>query len=453
MTFRSDSTATGTTGSTGTSTVGSTQFASVDWSTRARIAVGAVRSWQRIRSVVVVVWRRITGTLTPIGWLAVGAVVVLFPLGLALGWIEAVIAAAVALVALVLALPFLLGGRAYAIDFELPVDRVVAGSQVIGTLAVTNRARYLELPGRIDVPIGRGLTEVWVPLLRGGHRHEEQVVIPTLRRGIINVGPVTTVRSDPIGVLKREVAWAEVHRLYVHPQTVSIPSTSAGFVHDLEGSPSGRVVDDDISFHAIREYAAGDGQRHIHWKSTAKTGKLMVRQFEQTLRSRIAVVLALGEGEYADEDEFELAVGAAGSLGVRAIRDGRDVAVVASEQILDVARDSVRAIRSLGVLSTNALLDDLCTVERTAYAMPIGDVCTLATRAMRDLSIVFVMCGSSIDARRIRQLALRFPRDVQLVAVVANPAAAPGYRRLGDVGVFTIAVLEDFRHLLAGARA
>ncbi len=51
----------------------------------------------------------------------------------------------------------------------------------------------------------------------------------------------------------------------------------------------------------------------------------MVRQYEESRRSRMAVVLAVAEAEYADADEFELAVGCAASLGLRAVRDARDV--------------------------------------------------------------------------------------------------------------------------------
>ncbi|WP_022883007.1 DUF58 domain-containing protein [Gryllotalpicola ginsengisoli] len=444
---------TGTTGGTisGTATGTATHFTREQWSTRARIAVWAVRSWREIQSAATSFWKRVSDTVTPVGWLALFAVVVLLPVGLELGWIELVLAGLISAAVLLIAIPFLAGTLAYSVDFGLPVDRVVAGSVVTGELKVTNTSRHLELPGRIDVPVGAGLTDLWVPLLRPGHSHAEQVVIPAHRRGIIDVGPVTTVRTDPLGTLKREASWAEVHRLFVHPKTVSIPSTSSGFVRDLEGTPTRDIAAEDISFHQIREYQPGDGQRHIHWKSTAKTGELMVREFEETRRSRLAIVLGMHEGEFADDDEYELAVSVAGSLGVRAIRDGRDVAVLASDQILDVARRSVRAMQSLTVTTPNALLDDLATVERSPYAMAFEEVCDLATQAMSDLSIVFVLCGSNVERQRLSQLTLHFPPGVQVVAVIANPGAEPGFRWLGRIGVFTVAVLDDFRHLLRRA--
>ncbi|WP_316315849.1 DUF58 domain-containing protein, partial [Clavibacter michiganensis] len=155
--------------------------------------------------------------------------------------------------------------------------------------------------------------------------HTEQVVVPTHRRGIITVGPARTVRGDPLGILKREGTWDDVHTLYIHPVTTTLRSTTTGYIRDLEGSASRTVVDADFSFHAIRPYVVGDSQRQIHWKSTAKTGTLMVRQYEETRRSRMVIALAVGDDEYASDEEFELAVSAAASLGIRGIRDGRDV--------------------------------------------------------------------------------------------------------------------------------
>ena len=109
----------------------------------------------------------------------------------------------------------------------------------------------------------------------------------------MTVGPPTSVRTHPIGLLRREHAWPDVHHLFVHPRTAQSPRRVLASMRDLEGNPTRRLVDADMSFHAIRAYTPGDSRRQIHWKSTAKTGQLMVRQFEESRRSRMAVVLSL----------------------------------------------------------------------------------------------------------------------------------------------------------------
>lgn len=413
-----------------------------------RALVWCSKAWAAVRASVSALWQWLTETVTPAGWLALLALLAM-PAGIALGWTELIVASVASAALLLIALPFLAGGKAYSVEFHVPVERVVAGEEVHGTLDVTNVSKSFELPGRIDVPIGSGSTEISVPLLRPGAHYGETVTIPTLRRGIIDIGPVTTLRTDPIGLLRREHAQAKVHRLYVHPRTVSVPSTSAGFVRDLEGNPTNRIVDSDMSFHAIREYAPGDSQRSIHWKSTAKTGQLMVRQYEESRRSRLVVALSVHSDDYLNDEEFELAVSVTGSLAARAIRDGRDVAVVTSEQIQELARTSVRSIRSLPVITERTLLDDLSSVESSFSTMPIDDVCALTAHAIPDVSIAFVVCGSSVSAGRLRALQLRFPPDVAVVAVRVDELAAPSFRELAGTGVLTIAVLDDLRSLLA----
>jgi hypothetical protein len=447
VTFQTESQVSRTATSTGTGT--HTRYSTTRVSGLVGTVVWWLRVWRAVSAAVRAAARWTGETVTALGWVVVAGIVVMLPVGITFGWVEFIAAGLVAAALLVMALPFLAGGRAYSVEFTLPVDRVVAGGEVTGTLRVTNTAKRIELPGRIEVPIGKGLTDVAVPLMRAGQVHDDEVVVPAFRRGVIDVGPVTTVRTDPLGVLKREVAWADVHRLFVHPVTVPIPSTSAGFVRDLEGNPTSDIVDSDISFHAIRQYAAGDGQRHIHWKSTAKTGQLMVRQFEESRRSRLAIVLARGEAEYADDEEFEIAVSAVGSLGVRAVRDGRDLAVLAGDDIPEFARGSIRSIRSLPVISGRALLDELSAVERSGQVMPLEDVCALAVQVVPDLSIAFVVCGSTMTAKRLQVLALKFPANVSVVAVVCDPNQEPRFRDLAGTGVLTIALLDDFRSLLA----
>lgn len=420
----------------------------------AELAMRGVATGVRVRAAITRVWREIADTVSPAGWLMIAAVALGFGLGLPFGWLEFVVAGILALVLLVLSIPFLFSARSYDVDLALERDRVVAGGRIAGTLTVRGAGMGVVLPGRIDVPVGEGLLGIAVPLLRRGHEHERRIVVPTPRRGIVTVGPARTVRGDPLGILSREANWEKVHTVYVHPATTALLSTSVGLVRDLEGRSSRTVVDADISFHALREYQPGDAQRQIHWKSTAKTGTLMVRQYEETRRSRMLVALALGDREYGTDDEFELAVGAAGSLGVRGIHDGRDVDVVVGGDVPPFARRSVRSVRSLPAVTSRTLLDSLAGIERSESVTALTDVASLTAESIPDVSIAFLVFGSTQTARTIQTAALSFPPQVAVVAVVCNPEAEPGVRRLGTTSVLSIGLLDDLRHLLTrGAKA
>ncbi|MFT4109854.1 DUF58 domain-containing protein [Propionicimonas sp.] len=404
--------------------------------------------WPAARTRLAAAGRMVAKTVTPAGWLVVGAASVGLGVGWLLGWVEWTVAGLAALVLVALAVPFLVGRPDYAVDLGITARRVVAGSEVSGAVGILNLGRRSALPGRLEVPVGSGLVELALPLLGPGRGHEAHLVVPAARRGIVTVGPVTAVRADPVGVFRREIAFDDVHDLYVHPRTVGVPSTSVGLVRDLEGSPTRQLVDSDVSFHAIRPYVAGDSRRQIHWKSTARTGELMVRQYEESRRSRVAVVLSCAAEEYVDEDEFELAVSAAASIGLQAIRDGRDLEVMASVEVPELLRARVRAIRTLPARSPRALLDGFCTVESTASTVPLGEVCRLAAAACDQLSLAVLVCGSPVGLRALRQAALAFPADAAVIAVVCDERARPAMRRFGSMAVLTVGVLGDLTRLL-----
>nr|WP_277348495.1 DUF58 domain-containing protein [Planctomonas sp. JC2975] len=228
---------------------------------------------------------------------------------------------------------------------------------------------------------------------------------------------------------------------------------SSGLVRDLEGSSTKDLTTSDISFHALREYAMGDERRHIHWRSTAKTGAFMVRQYEQTRRSNLMVALSLAEADFASEDEFELAVSAAASIGVRAVRDGRSVAFIVSERTPDFARKPVFDVRELDTVTPTRLLDALCRVDLVSAALRIPDVARVAADKALDVSVAYLVCGSTVTSAHLRHAATMFHAGVEVVAVRCVPGDLPGLRRVGDVSILTIGYLDDLRSSLAKASA
>lgn len=410
--------------------------------------VAATAAMRRVAAAMLSAWRWLAQTVTPAGLLVLLAATAGLAVGWMLGWTEWLVAAVAAAVLLVAGLPFLFGTRAHDVAVRLAHERVVAGSEVPAEIEIHNRGDRTTLPGRLDLPVGDGIVEIGIPLLRRGHRVVQPVTIPAPRRGIIPVGPATTVRTDPIGLLRREHSWGGAHLLHVHPRTVAVPSTSAGLVRDLEGHPSRRLVDADMSFHAVREYAPGDSRRHIHWKSTAKTGRLMVRQFEESRRSRMAIVLSVAEADYADADEFELAVSAAASLGVQAVRDGRDLDVVVGTAVPRVVQGRMRAVQTIAASSPQAMLDGFCPLETAEYTTVLEEVCRLTAEASQALSIAFVVCGSQVGLSRLRQAALAFPADAAVIAVVCDESAHPRLSAVGPLTVLTVGVPEDLSGLM-----
>ena len=126
-----------------------------------------------------------------------------------------------------------------------------------------------------------------------------------------------SVQVDPIGAVSRQKVLAPATELYIHPRITHVDAAAVGVLRDVEGVTTSNLSSSDVSFHALREYVPGDDRRSIHWRTTARTGKLMVRQFEETMRAHLLVMLSTVAADYETEDDFELAVSVAGSLAPR----------------------------------------------------------------------------------------------------------------------------------------
>lgn len=396
---------------------------------------------------------RVAAVVTPVGWVIFALIPLFLAFGYGFGWIELVVAGYACAALVMIAVIYLLPRSAISIALGIPHSRVVVGETAVGEIVVENPGRSRLLGSAVEIPVGASLAEVALPGMHRGGQFRHEFAIPTVRRGIIPVGPVRTVRADPIGLVRRELEWTRVQELFVHPRTIAIPSFSTGFVRDLEGNPTRDLTNSDVSFHALREYMPGDERRYIHWKSTARTGRYMVRQFEETRRSHLVIALSLASTDYATEEEFEMAVSVAGSLGVRAIRDARTVTVVASQNTPQFARRKVFAVRLLSTLTRSRLLDDLSVVEHSESALSIVDVARVTGERAGDVSVAFLVCGSGATPQELRAASTKFPLGVEVTAVVCDPDRSPGLRQVAGLSVLTIGFLEDLQRALSGSKA
>lgn len=411
--------------------------------------VAVVRTWRRFTDWCVRAWRSVVEATTVTGLCVAIVTVAAFVVGYVAGWSEALIVAWIGTGLFVVAVGYLLGSVAYRARVELPTPRVVVGSAAPVDVIVSNPTRRGLLAARVEVPVGEGVAEFAVPGLRPSAEFRDVFLVPTTHRGVVTIGPVRSVRADPIGLLRRETDWQQTVELFVHPSTVTLPSMSTGLVRDLEGSTTRDLTTSDMSFHALREYTVGDERRHIHWRSTAKTGAFMVRQYEQTRRSNLLVALSTAEPDYATEDEFELAVSAAASLGVRAVRDDRTVSFVVGERTPEFAKSAVLDVQRLDTVTPTRLLDALCRVERSASTLRIPDVAKVAADTTPELSVAFLVCGSTVPTAQLRHAATMFPGGIAVILVRCVPSDPPRLRRVGEVNILTIGFLEDLRSSLA----
>ena len=246
--------------------------------------------------------RPVTEVVTPTAWTLAAMIPFLAWGATSLGWIELRVGTIFLTALLLVSIAFVFGKHQLVARFDLSRDRVVVGERANGRIVLTNESAHRSLPMSVELPVGAASAGFDLPSLPAQAEHEDLFAIPTSRRAVLTVGPVRTVRADPLGLLRREQQLTDEHLLYVHPKTVRIQGTAAGFVRDLEGQVIRKITDSDVAFHALRAYVPGDDRRYVHWKSTARTGMLMVRQFEETRRSHLVVGLSTRLDDYASSD-------------------------------------------------------------------------------------------------------------------------------------------------------
>lgn len=387
-------------------------------------------------------WKRfqqhpVLAAFTPLGWLLLAiAVFAVIPAWL-FGWLELRALWVVAVVVLGFAAISVLGRREHEVSFDLERPRVQAGDTVAGRVLVRPRGAKRSAPATLEFLVDREVASFRVPELRSPRVHEEVFAIPTTRRGVIELGPVRSVQADPLYALSREKILSDVTQLYVHPRVISVGVGAIGFLRDVEGIATSNLSSSDVSFHALREYIPGDDRRSVHWRTTARVGKLMVRQFEETLRAHLLIMMSTRAGDYETEEDFELAVSVAGSLGASALREERQVTFHTSTEAL-------RFPDAIG------LLDRLAGVELVEDALTLRQVAARHA-GIPGLSVAAVISGTP-SVGELRGIQRTIPAGVFSFALRCRSGLKLARTRVGAMSVTDLSQLDHLRPALRSLR-
>ncbi|MFB9320758.1 DUF58 domain-containing protein [Cryptosporangium minutisporangium] len=213
--------------------------------------------------------------------------------------------------------------------------RIQAGMPAAVTLRLENLSR---------VPTGVLLLEEQLPAALGepprfvldrlASRQSGSVEYPIRVdvRGRYEIGPLTVRLSDPFGLCELTRSFTRTERIIVTPQVAPLAAIT------LDGDRSGTSSSQPRSTMArgedsvsTREYRHGDDRRRVHWRSTARTGELMVRREEQPRESTGTVLLDTRFGAHRGSgpaSSLEWAVSTAASITCHLLRAGFDLHLV-----------------------------------------------------------------------------------------------------------------------------
>jgi uncharacterized protein (DUF58 family) len=373
--------------------------------------------------------------VTSLGWSVLGVGLLCWLLGWRFGWIELMLIAAAALLLFLLCAVLAIGRATLQVEVRLDPRRVVVGESSAGEVRVTNLARWRLLPLTLELPVGQDAASFGLPVLRPAASHDELFVVPTRRRGVIPVGPARTVRGDPLGLIRREVSWTSVIELFVRPVTVPLEPLGSGLLRDLEGRTTSDLSMSDLAFHALRDYVPGDDRRYIHWRSSARAGHFMVRQFLDTRRSHFTLLVDSDPAGYPDPDDYELAISATASIALQALRDEQEITVLAGRHAMPAG-------------SGPLVLDTFARAELDGHGL--DDLAARAVRMAPDTSIVLLVTGAATPFLELHRASSQFAPEVATLALRIDPHRPTGLTGVRDLTMLNLQQLSDLGPLLQG---
>ena len=264
--------------------------------------------------------------------------------------------------------------------FSLEVEDLVAGKPV------DRRCYYLKLPaGRVQETAYRNTLS---------------------RRGYHNLTGFRLSTRFPFGLIRKSRDVQAPMRLLVYPALVAVPEHLVFGKRAEEGRRQVRSPSRRGDFYGLREFRPGDDPRDIHWRASARRGRLFLRESEDESSRTVAIVLedlmappiALAIGAdgtpAANADDtssaatigaaFEGAVSMAASLAVQLLRRGFHVGLVAGGSYLPPAG---------GASAAAQILESLALVQPGAgRALP-----TVATRGLARLHVRPSLTGPQVE--------------------------------------------------------
>ncbi|RYG32193.1 DUF58 domain-containing protein [bacterium] len=236
------------------------------------------------------------------------------------------------------------------------------------------------------------------------------------RRGVYRWKGVTAVGTDALGLVTKtkdyETDPAEITVLpRPIPVTVDMPLAAGWGISEAE---SGQTRGAGIEPRGIREYSTGDSLRHVHWRSSARAGRLLVKEFEAGTHAAAAFVLPRRQGSDIGPgpmSSLDLMCGHAAFLADRLLRQGARVEFPA----LEVAG------RSVSTHEREAEILELLARIHADTNVSIGSDAVASLERLTPGSVVFVMTA--------------LPEDDLVGAIGA----------LSQRGITTVALLYDAR--------
>lgn len=347
--------------------------------------------------------------------------------------------------------------RGLDVSRETLTQRATVGEYARERIGVRNRwpipKLWVELRDESELPQhGAG----FVTYLGGRQRGRWMARTLCTMRGRFRLGPTTLISGDPFGIVRLARRVPATSEIIVYPRTVDLPEFKLPSA-ELPGGQATRARSYTVTPNVatVREYAPGDSFNRIHWRSTARTGQLMVKEFELDPSADVYIVVDMQEravvrdtrsiGRDRPEDDErarapwwqrrgsnrqgssqvlesteEYAVMAAASLARALLSQNRVVGLVAwgqHREVIPAERESRQLFKILEALA----------ILRAHSPQSLAEVLVAeSNRFGRNSTIVVIT--SSLDERWVGALQQHLYRGVRSAVLFVDPQSFGGWR-------------------------
>jgi uncharacterized protein (DUF58 family) len=291
-----------------------------------------------------------------------------------------------------------------ALDVERVIEpqRVARGNPAHGLVSVKNTRQGRSRACSAVETVGEESVAVDIPSLGPRRSIVVSYDLSTRRRGELVVGPLAIRRQDPLGLFVASRTVGDIATVLVEPKIFTLDPRPSGRVRHIEGPRSDKSTQGTMTFHSLREYTRGDDIRHVHWRSSARTGTLMVRENVDTSLPSTVVVLDTYTYHY-NNDRFEDAVDVAASVIAASQARNFPVRFLTTSGTTLLVRAGQRGQELRNLLATVAV-DERGSLQRTTGEVLRG----------HDHDTIVVIAGSvtAEDLRHVSSMAGRFTTPI-----------------------------------------
>lgn len=341
----------------------------------------------------------------------------------------------------------------------LTPERPLAGDEPEYTVVITNRTflpgPQLTVRSRLAGLCARDL-EQDIHTLAPRATRVVRDRLARVNRGVHGLPAAEVVAEDPLGVVRVSRPATGGLTVTVYPRLAFLTSCvlfpESGLRQDWAGR-SGLASPAASEFRAVRPHQPGEPLSRIDWKSTAKTGMLMLREMEDPTGADVTVLLDGSQARLVGtppHSNYEMAVRVAGSIADFALRAGRGVTLISHE------RSSRRVVLTPDGSGRRGLLEALAAVQPSAptpLASALGRLLAEDSRLRGAPSVTVV--SLSLDEGLVRTLIGLREQGVRPAFVyVAGPSLVGGADRAGGAALsFLPEIARHGTYLSAEARA